>query len=319
MVNTGDRFCHSLRPPSLLSETYLIKYNIVVDRTQRTAKRRDVARIFRERLSEAMTRSGLKAAGLAAKIGVDRSTLSQLLSGENDRLPRADTVAAMASELQVSLDWLLGLSSETRRGADILHESMQVATSTQTPVDAQLVRWHLEATGYKIRHVPATLPDFTKTDEVLHHEYQFFAGRDPDDVISAGSDQLESTRTPEADIEICMRIQDLQAFAKGNGIWQGLSTKTRQGQVDRLTELYDELYPSLRIYLYDGLTHYSVPYTIFGPLRAALYVGQVYFVFNTREHVRALTRHFDELIKGSVVQASDFHATMRAMRAEIDD
>ena len=290
-----------------------------MDRTQRTAKRRDVARVFRERLSEAMARSDLKAAGLAAKIGVDRSTLSQLLSGENDRLPRADTVASMASELQVSLDWLLGLSSETRRGADILHASMQVAASAQTPVDEQLVAWHLEATGYKIRHVPATLPDFTKTDDVLRHEYRSFAGRDPDDAITTGSDQLESTRTPEADTEICMRVQDLQAFAKGNGIWQGLSLETRQGQFDRLINLYDELYPSLRVYLYDGLTHYSVPYTIFGPLRAALYVGQVYFVFNTREHVRALTQHFDELIKGSVVQASDFLTTMRGIRADIED
>ena len=266
-----------------------------------------------------MARSGFKAAGLAAKIGVDRSTLSQLLSGENDRLPRADTVAAMASELQVSLDWLLGLTSETRRGADILHESMQFATSAQTPVDAQLVRWHLEATGYKIRHVPTTLPDFTKTDEVLRYEYQYFSARDPDDVITAGSELLESTRTPESDTEICMRIQDLQAFAKGTGIWEGLTADKRRSQVDRLVDLYDELYPSLRIYLYDGLTHYSVPYTIYGPLRATLYVGQVYFVFNTREHVRVLTGHFDELIKGSVVQANDFPSTMRSLHTEIED
>jgi transcriptional regulator with XRE-family HTH domain len=297
----------------------LIKYNTVVDKIQRTTKRREVALVFRERLSEAMACSGFKAAGLAAKIGVDRSTLSQLLSGENDRLPRADTVAAMASELQVSLDWLLGLTSETRRGADILHESMQVATSAQTPVDAQLVRWHLEATGYKIRHVPTTLPDFTKTDEVLRYEYQYFSARDPDDVITAGSELLESTRTPESDTEICMRIQDLQAFSKGTGIWEGLTADKRRSQIDRLVDLYDELYPSLRIYLYDGLTHYSVPYTIYGPLRATLYVGQVYFVFNTREHVRALTRHFDELIKGSVVQANDFPSIMRSLQTEIED
>lgn len=264
-----------------------------------------------------MARTNIKAAGLAAKIGVDRSTLSQLLSGDNDRLPRADTVAAMASELQVSLDWLMGLTSEARRGADILHESMTVAASAQTPVDAQLVRWQQEATGYKIRHVPASLPDLAKTDEVLRYEYRDFAGRDPDEAITAGSDKLESSRMPEADVEVCMRVQDLQAFAKGVGIWEGLSKKARLAQVDRLIELYDELYPSLRIYLYDGLTHYSVPYTIFGPIRAALYVGQVYFVFNTSEHVRVLTRHFDELIKGSVVQANDFTTTMSAMRPEI--
>ena len=317
MINTGDRSCHFLLFPSVLSETNLIKYNTVVDKIQRTAARHEVALVFRERLSVAMLRSGFKAARLAAKIGVDRSTLSQLLSGENDRLPRADTVAAMARELQISLDWLLGLTNEMRRGADILHESVQVATSAQTPVDAQLVRWHLGAAGYKIRHVPTTLPDFTKTDEVLRYEYQYFAARDPDKVITAGGELLDSTRTPESDTEICMRVQDLQAFAKGSGIWEGLAADKRRRQVEQLVGLYDELYPSLRIYLYDGLTHYSVPYTIYGPLRAALYVGQVYFVFNTREHVRALTLHFDELIKGAVVQASDFQSTMRSLQTEI--
>ncbi|NQV79289.1 MAG: helix-turn-helix transcriptional regulator [Alphaproteobacteria bacterium] len=289
----------------------------MVETAQRSANRRDVARVFRERLAEAMARSGLRAAGLAARIGVDRSTLSQLLSGENDRLPRADTVAAMAGELQVSLDWLLGLSSETRRGADILHESMEIARSAQTPVDQQLVRWQQEATGYKIRHVPATLPDLVKTDEVLHYEYQYFVARDPNEAISAGSDKLESTRTPEADMEVCMRIQDLRALATGTGLWQGLDANARRDQFDRMTALYDELYPSLRIYLYDGLTHYSVPYTIFGPIRAALYVGQLYFVFNTRDHIRVLTRHFDELIKGSVVQANDFPSVIAEMRASI--
>ncbi|MEQ8248948.1 MAG: helix-turn-helix transcriptional regulator [Alphaproteobacteria bacterium] len=290
----------------------------MVEPTQRSTNRREIARIFRERLTEAMGRSGLRAAGLAARIGVDRSTLSQILSDENDRLPRADTVAAMASELQVSLDWLLGLSNETLRGADILHESLQIAASAQTPVDAQLVRWHLEASGYKVRHVPASLPDLVKTDEVLRYEYRNFAARDADDAISSEGDKLESTRTPEADMEVCMRIQDLRAFALGTGLWEGLMADARRRQFERMSALYDELYPSLRIYLYDGLTHYSVPYTIFGPKRAALYVGQLYFVFNTREHIRVLTRHFDELIKGSVVQANDFPAVMTDLSAAID-
>ena len=37
--------------------------------------------------------------------------------------------------------------------------------------------------------------------------------------------------------------------------------------------LVEELYPSLRLYLYDGLTHYSVPFTVFGPIRAVIYIG----------------------------------------------
>jgi len=284
---------------------------------QRLAQRREVARIFRERLTEAMGRSKMRASGLAQRIGVDRSTLSQLLSEGTDRLPRADTAAAMASELQVSLDWLLGLSSETRRGADILHESMQVAESAQTPVDEQLVRWHQEASGYKIRLVPASLPDLVKTDDVLRYEYRDFEGREAEEAIVAGSDKLESTRMPEADMEVCMRLQDLRAFADGSGIWEGLGAGARAEQIDRMLALYDELYPSLRLYLYDGLRQYSVPYTIFGPIRAALYVGQFYFVFNTKEHVRVLTRHFDELIRSAVVQAHDVPSVLSELRKAI--
>ena len=76
MIYTGDRPCHFLLFSSFLSETNLIKYNTVVDKIQRTAARHEVALVFRERLSMAMLRSGFKAARLAAKIGVDRSTLS---------------------------------------------------------------------------------------------------------------------------------------------------------------------------------------------------------------------------------------------------
>ena len=74
---------------------------------------------FRQRLIEVMSRTGIKSAGLAQAIGVDRSTLSQLLAGENDRLPRVDTLMAIASKLQISVDWLLGLTGESSSGAEI--------------------------------------------------------------------------------------------------------------------------------------------------------------------------------------------------------
>jgi len=87
--------------------------------------------------------------------------------------------------------------------------------------------------------------------------------------------------------------------------------------MDRLVQLSDELYPSLRIYLFDALTHYSVPLTVFGPLRAAIYLGQMYFVFNTTEHIRVLTRHFDQLIRGAVVPAEQVPDYLRSLRKDI--
>ena len=108
-----------------------------------------------------------------------------------------------------------------------------------------------------------------------------------------------------------------RGFALGEGIWKGLSLDARVQQIGRLIALHDELYPSLRMFFYDGRTHYSVPYTVFGPVRAAVYVGQMYFVFNTKEHIRVLTRHFDDLVRAAVVQANDTPKMLAALRDEV--
>lgn len=281
--------------------------------------RRETVAIFRTRLAEALERAEMTRSGLARKTGVDRSTLSQLLSTENDRLPRADTVAAIAASLRVSLDWLLGLSHEAKLGADVLQESLQVTPSARTPVDENLARWHEAAVGYKIRYVPATLPDLVKTDEVLRYEFRDYVAKTADQAITASQDQLAYTRLPDTDMEICMPRQEIESFARGQGRWNRLPAPVRIGQLDRLAGIVDELYPSLRIYLFDELTHYSAPYTIFGPHRAALYVGQTYFVFTTTPHVRVLTRHFDELIRAAVIQATEVRDFIRGLRAELGD
>jgi len=244
-------------------------------------------------------------AALARVTGIDRSTLSQLLSAANDRLPRAETVAAIATALRVSLDWLLGLSQEDKLGADVLQESLQFTPSARTPVDENLARWHDESVGYKIRYVPATLPDLMKTDEVLRYEFEDYAVKTVDQAIAATHGRLAYTRHPETDMEICMSRQALEGFAFGEGPWRGLPAAARTEQLARMSSLCDELYPSLRLHLFDTLTHYSVPYTIFGPLRAAIYVGQMYFVFTTTPHIRTLTRHFDELVRAATVEARD--------------
>ena len=166
--------------------------------------RREVSRTFRARLTEVLGRSGSSRSALARRAGIDRSTLTQLLSEDMDRLPRADTIAAVAAEFQVSLDWLLGLSHVDKLGADIIHESLQIAESARTPVDEQLVSWFEEAAGYKVRYVPTTVPDLAKTEKVLRHEYRHFETRGPDRAISASRDKLEHFRLPETDMEICM-------------------------------------------------------------------------------------------------------------------
>ncbi len=280
--------------------------------------RRDTVHIFRARLSEALERSGLNRSALARAVGVDRSTLSQLLAPDTDRLPRADTVAALAATLQVSLDWLLGLSHEDKLGADILQQSMQIEPTSPNPVDERLALWHAEAAGYKIRYVPTELPDVLKTDAVIRYEFGAFEAATPRQARAESQARLAYMRLPETDMEVCSPIQDLEGFARGEGLWRNLSAEARREQLGHMIALVEELYPSLRWFLYDGLTRYSAPLTIFGPQRAAIYVGQMYFVFNTIEHIRGLTRHFDNLIRAAVVQPPRIGALLRRLLDGLD-
>lgn len=271
--------------------------------------RRATVRIFRERLLEAMGKAEINRSRLARQAGIDRSTLSQLLSEDNDRLPRADTVAAIATVLQVSLDWLMGLTTAEQLGAAILRESVEVTVSGGTAgSDRNLQRWHREAVGQKVRYVPATLPDIAKTEAVLRYEYADYSAKRPSEAIAAAAGKLQYTRMPESDFEICCSRQVLEGFARGEGIWTGLAAADRAEQLAHMAQLADELYPRLRLFLYDGLAHFAVPYTVFGSTRAALFLGEMFFVFNTTEHVRMLSEHFDRLIRAAVVQAHEMPA-----------
>ncbi len=271
----------------------------------RSFERQDTVRTFRERVQQAMDRAGMTKSGLSREVGIDRSTMSQLLSPENDRLPRADTVAGIASALRVSLDWLMGLTADERSQAAILKESLVFSPAARSPGDENLTRWHQESAGRKIRYVPSTLPDLAKTDKTLIHEYQDFVAKTTDQAITASRDKRAYSRLPDTDIEVCMSVQSLELFAEGRGIWTGLEHDARLEQLEELSDLLQELYPRLRLFLFDGLTHYSAPYTIFGVQRAAVYLGQMYFAFTTREHVRTLTSHFDDLIRAAAVQAHE--------------
>ena len=98
----------------------------------------------------------------------------------------------------------------------------------------------------------------------------------------------------------------LEIFARGLGVWGGFpeaapgaeqlahmarcsTTSTRPSGCSSMT----------------GGMRYSVPYTIFGSIRAAIYVGDMYLVLNATQPVRALTRHFDNLIRAADVNAHE--------------
>jgi transcriptional regulator with XRE-family HTH domain len=267
--------------------------------------KREIVGIFRKRLFESMQERGFNQSELSRETGVDRSTLSQLLAEENLRMPRADTVASLARSLQVSTDWLLGLSQDSRFGAEILRQSFEVAPHEPSPADDNLKRWYEEAEGLKIRYVPVGLPDIVKTDQVLEYEYAQVVDRPVSRAKEQALQHRNFSRGPDNDLEICMPVEHLVGFCLGEGIWRDLDAAVRREQVEFMLTTLDELYPSVRLYLFDGRKRYSVPYTIFGARRAAVYVGQMYFAFNTTEYVRILIRHFDNLVRNADVHAHE--------------
>jgi len=281
---------------------------------QRTDKR-ELGPIFRERLQQLLQRTGESRAAFAASVGLDRSALTQLLSGNSVRLPRAETLRRIAERYSVSLDWLLGLSQDETLAAE-MRPVLEIAAAPASGEDTLLERWHKEAIGYKIRYVPAQIPDFLRTPAVIRYEYSGGASPNPALQLREAEFRLDYNRQPETDMEVCMPRQRLELLAEGRGQWRKLDPEARRRQLARMADLVEELYPTFRLFLYDQLRTYSIPYTVFGPQRAAIFVGEMYLVLNATEHIRTLTRHFDNLIRRAVVSAQDSAGFIRSLEVQ---
>jgi len=275
------------------------------------------AQQFRSRLARAMQDTGTNQSVLARRIGVDRSTISQLLSDDGARLPNAHVVGACAATLGVSADWLLSLSDRPESAAELLAGSLSLTRAPRALVDQRIFDWHREAAGYKIRHVPATLPDMLKSRALLEWEYSPHLGRTATQAIGASEDRLTWMRQARSDYEIAMPVFELHSFAHGTGYYRGLPTDIRLDQIDRFLKLSEQLYPRLRIYLYDAQRLYSAPITIFGPLLCVFYVGSHYMAFRDRDRIEIFTDHFDTLVRESDMTARQIPDHLRALRKEI--
>jgi transcriptional regulator with XRE-family HTH domain len=270
--------------------------------------KRDRARLFRDRLIAAMDRAGATQAALARRVGVDRSTLSQLLKDQGARLPNAQLVAECSAALGVSADWLLGLSDFPEQAADLVATAISMPEASRAMVDDQIFAWHQEAAGYKIRHVPSGLPDMLKTNDMLRWEYAPSAGKTIEQAIGASSDRLNWMQGSKSDYEIALPLSELDSFARGQGYYSGLSVSIRQDQLCRFRDLHEQLYPALRLHLFDKREVFSAPVTVFGPLLAVIYVGRNYIAFRDTERVTAIARHFDMLVRKGKVGQRDMAA-----------
>jgi len=265
--------------------------------------------LFRNRLQQAMASSGDTQSSLARKTGADRSTLSQTLAGTSARLPNGQLVAQCAQSLGVSADWLLGLSDKPGSLEHILAQAMTMVDAPRALIDAQLFAWHQEAAG---------LPDMVKIRPMLEWEYAPSLGHTIDLAIASAEDRLNWMRQAQSDYEIALPLHELQGFARAEGYYRGCPKQIRIEQLKHLARLTEQLYPVMRICLFDARKIYSSPITIFGPLRAVIYLGQKYMVFRVPDRIQALSQHFDGLIRAAEIGTRDLPAIIDALLQELD-
>ena len=270
--------------------------------------KRELAESFRLRLKEVMDAHGEGKMALLRQTGIDRSALSQFLSPEKVRLPRVEALRRLAVASGVSADWLLAIENAPE-GRQEVSSSWQIEQAGTTDESSPLARWRAEAKGYKLRYVPSTLPDMLSLDDEQTERTRqsaYTRGGGVENIL--GEISLD-----DMDVEIAMPTQTLQDVAAQSGLWRGVSAARCRRQLEHMARICEERYPSLRLHLYDGSTHFSAPFTVFGNLRVALYIGEAYLVITGKEQVRDFTQRFDRLVRAAPVSPDKVHRKIREM------
>ena len=261
--------------------------------------RRALSAAFRDRFRTVLQDVGDDIPGFLRSTGLDRSALSQLRDPKRDRLPRAETLRRIADATGVSVDWLLARDT-AREGRQEMTDSSALLSDDPEAGSSPLSRWHAEAAGHKVRYVPATLPDMLSLSSQSD-------GAEGEEKVLSGFD------LGEMDLEIAMPIQTLATLARQQGIWRATPPDIARHQLIHIAELCDIHYPVLRLHLFDGATHFCAPFTVFGRMRAAVYVGEAFVSVTGTDEVRFFTRRFDTLVRASVVTPDKVAESLVAM------
>jgi transcriptional regulator with XRE-family HTH domain len=265
--------------------------------------KRALAAAFRDRLQLLLADERGGVAGFLRDTGIDRSALSQFRDPDVDRLPRAETLRRIAESRGVTVDWLLSLSNAPE-GRQEVAPSAQIESAEVRGDGSPIDQWRREAAGMKLRYVPSSLPDMLGlSDDADGAEAR--AGQ-PENVLGG-------FRLGDMDVEIAMPVQTLEDLASGAGLWRGTDPAPRRRQLAHMAATCAETYPTLRLHLFDGRATFAAPFTVFGRIRAAVYLGEAYLVVTSAEQVGALSRLFDNLVRRAIVGPERVHDRLNAL------
>ena len=223
--------------------------------------KRHLSGVFRDRLKllcSGRQPVGIRRSGRHRPVGAFATSVGRLHAAAPRRNAaqhrrRAQGVARLA----VGLSQDEGLTGEIR-------ESLEIEEGSDDLDHTLLARWHAEATGTKIRYVPAGIPDLLRTEALIDYEAE---------MSTAAARRRPARRSTASNITAGQRPTwrsacpaDAGNFARGLGVWSGFPAAPGASSFEHMAVLLDELYPTFRMFLYDGRVRYSVPYTISGPI-----------------------------------------------------
>ncbi|NND72151.1 MAG: transcriptional regulator [Rhodothermales bacterium] len=273
--------------------------------------KRQVAILFRNRLRQLIASEKQSTATFLRDTGMDRSALSQFLDDGSDRLPRAEALRRIAEARGVSVDWLLGLENAPE-GRQVVTSSVQIEQMQDEHGTSPLEHWRAEAWGHKLRYVPSTLPDMLSLANADKNE------RIEDHARAGGAENvLEGLMPGDLDIEIAMPIQTLEDLAQQTGLFRNAQPEACRRQLQHMARICKTSYPTLRLHLYDGTTTFSAPFTVYGKLRVAIYIGESYLVITAREQIISFVHRFDELVRRTLISPDQSHETLQELSESV--
>lgn len=268
------------------------------------------AAIFQKRLRAALEGCGQSVNAFCRNHDLDRPTITQLLIAKDSRLPRGDTLAALADALNVSSDWLLGLSDDRRKGVELIFEALAVKQVQDTPVEAQWYAWMEEAQGTHIRYVlNEGVPEMLKTPDTQIFEFAPLIGLAAAKKIAESAERKKFVTFGHENYTACCSLQQLKLFALGQGLWEGMPAKHRRAQLEFMAERLAALYPNAQYYFFDELKILSHPFAVFGKKRAVIQCSGDYLVYNRETHIHYFINLFNRYIQHAAVhphQAADY-------------
>lgn len=273
--------------------------------------KRELATRFSKRLRQILESGEGGTAAFVRDTGIDRSALSQFLDPRTVRLPRAEALRNIAIARGISVDWLLDLEN-AQEGRQEVSSSIEIEGEKEENV-SPLERWREEADGHKMRYVPSTLPDMLS-----------LAGLQPDDsrdaIDARGSsveNVLEGMDIHDMDLEIAMPIQTLEDVTYQSGLWRHFDPELCKRQLTHMAAICNETYPTLRLHLYDGTKTFSAPFTVFGKMRVAIYIGEAYLVVTSKEQIKTFVQRFDGLVRQSIIRPNKVDEHLASLASKI--